>query len=126
MGISPEKWGPILWGAIHMTCLAGSATSEFVNAFAEALPCPACSGHFKEVLTELPFPESRDPFILFEWSVNAHNRVNSRIGKPILTVEQAFKIWTEPSTKPEAPQFDFKILIIILLLTVLFFMLLKK
>ena len=109
-----------------MTCLAGSATNEFVNAFAEALPCPACSGHFKEVLAELPFPDSRDPLILFEWSVNAHNRVNARIGKPIFTVEQAFKIWTEPPAKPESPQFDFKIVIIILLLIVLFFMLLKK
>jgi hypothetical protein len=124
MGISPEKWGPILWGAIHITCLTGSATPEFINAFADALPCPACSNHFKELLQEFPFPNSNDPLILFEWSVNMHNRVNARIGKPIISVDQALTRWTSDPVPP--PQFDFKIVIILILLIAFIFMFIKN
>lgn len=29
----------------------------------------------------------------FEWTVAAHNAVNARLQKPILTLEEAYKIW---------------------------------
>lgn len=120
MGIRPEVWGPLLWGAIHTTCLTGTATSEFMNALADALPCPSCSTHFKELLIEFPFPESNDPTILFQWSVNVHNRVNARIGKPIVTMEQALQRWTTvPKTDP--PHFEYKILLLVILLIIFFF-----
>ena len=120
MGIRPEVWGPVLWGAIHLTCLTGTATPEFINSFADALPCPACSAHFKELLMELPFPDSNDPMILFQWSVNVHNSVNARIGKPIITMEQALQRWTAvPKTEPH--QFDYKIPFMIVLFIIFFF-----
>ena len=125
MGVTPSVWGPILWGAIHVTCLTGSATPEFINAFADALPCPACSQHFKQLLAEVPFPDSGDPSILFEWSVKVHNKVNERIGKPIVSVQQALKRWTEPpATLP--PQFDFKIILLFIILVSLIFMFIKN
>lgn len=127
MGVTPSVWGPILWGAIHLTCLAGSATPEFIHAFADALPCPSCSQHFKELLNETPFPSSSDPLILFEWSVNIHNKVNARIGKPVISVEQALKHWTAPKSNPsDSPQFDFKIILLFVLLIFLIFMLVKN
>lgn len=127
MGVSPDVWGPILWGAIHITCLAGTATPQFVNAFADALPCPACSGHFKKLLEEFPFPETSDPLILFEWSVNAHNQVNARIGKPVITMEQALERWTMKNASVSAPpQFDFKIVLAVIILMLLIFMFIKN
>jgi len=126
MGVSPDIWGPILWGAIHITCLTGSATPQFVSAFADALPCPACSGHFKQLLAEFPFPETKDPVILFEWSVNAHNRVNARLGKPIVTMEQALQRWTGKEVEALPPQFDFKIVLIIILMIALIIMFVKN
>lgn len=100
------------------------------------LPCRMCGIHFAELLQELPFPDSRDPAILFEWSVNAHNLVNIRTEKPILTVDQAMSIWTSSDILPQTPvpqpitrvsnstrpQFDIRNAIIALLVLLLIYM----
>ena len=125
MGVIPEIWGPNLWGTLHLLCLAGTITPNFVQEFASVIPCPMCAGHFAEVLKENPFPESDDPLVLFRWSVHVHNLVNSRLGKPTFSPEQAMERWTKKSPDP-SPQFDFKILIIILLVLALVFMLVRK
>jgi len=119
MGVPPEKWGPYFWGVIHLGCLAGSMTPEFINMYPSVLPCAACGKHFTEVLQENPFPESRDPMILFQWSVHVHNVVNARIGKPILTVEEALAAWTASVLPKTASQFDFKIAVAILILIII-------
>ena len=126
MGVSPEIWGPNLWGTLHLLCLAGTITPNFVQEFAKVIPCPMCAGHFAEVLKENPLPESDDPLVLFRWSVHVHNLVNARIGKPILEPEQAMARWVSIKTPSFSSQFDFKIVIIILLLVALVFMLFKN
>ena len=123
MGVAPEIWGPNLWGTLHLLCLAGTITPNFVQEFAKVIPCPMCAGHFAEVLKENPLPESDDPLVLFRWSVHVHNLVNARIGKPILEPEQAMARWVSIKTPSFSSQFDFKIVIIILLLVALVFML---
>jgi hypothetical protein len=129
MGVPPEIWGPNLWGTLHLVCIAGTITPEFVQEFTKVIPCPMCAGHFADISKENPLPESSDPFVLFEWSVYLHNLVNERIGKPIFTVEQALERWTSPvpAPVPDAdPHFDFKIFIILALLASLIFILLRK
>ena len=126
MGVSPEIWGPNLWGTLHLLCLAGTITPNFVQEFAKVIPCPMCAGHFAEVLKENPLPDSDDPLVLFRWSVHVHNLVNARIGKPILEPEQAMARWVSIKTPSFSSQFDFKIVIIILLLVALVFMLFKN
>ena len=125
MGIAPEIWGPNLWGTLHLLCLAGTITPNFVQEYATVIPCPMCAGHFAEILKENPLPDSDDPLVLFRWSVHVHNLVNARIGKPILDPEQAMARWISTKTPPSS-QFDFKIVIIILLLVALIFMLFKN
>ena len=126
MGVAPEIWGPNLWGTLHLLCLAGTITPNFVQEFAKVIPCPMCAGHFAEVLKENPLPDSDDPLVLFRWSVHVHNLVNARIGKPILEPEQAMARWVSIKTPSFSSQFDFKIVIIILLLVALVFMLFKN
>ena len=127
MGVAPEIWGPNLWGTLHLLCLAGTITPNFVQEFAKVIPCPMCANHFAELIAENPVPESEDPLVLFRWSVHVHNLVNARIGKPILEPEQAIERWTvKKSSVDPSPQFDFKILIIILLLVALVFMVIRK
>lgn len=123
MGVAPEIWGPNLWGTIHLLCLAGTATTEFIYAFAEVIPCPRCASHFKELINEVPFPNGAEPLELFKWSVSIHNMVNERIGKPIVSVNDAIAIWTAPVVD-ETPslQFDFKIVIIIVLMVIIMLM----
>jgi hypothetical protein len=31
---------------------------------------------------------------LFRWSVDFHNRVNTKLGKPVVTYEEALEKWT--------------------------------
>jgi hypothetical protein len=124
-GVIPEIWGPNLWGTLHLLCLAGTITPNFVQEYATVIPCPMCAGHFAEVLKENPLPDSDDPLVLFRWSVHVHNTVNARLGKPIFSPEQAMERWTTKGSDPD-PQFDFKIVIIILLLIALGFMLFRK
>ena len=126
MGVSPEIWGPNLWGTLHLLCLAGTITPNFVQEFAKVIPCPMCAGHFAEVLKENPLPDSDDPLVLFRWSVHVHNLVNARIGKPILEPEQAMERWTKRQPVCPSTQFDFKIVLIILLILALVFMLFKN
>ena len=126
MGVAPEIWGPNLWGTLHLLCLAGTITPNFVQEFAKVIPCPMCAGHFAEVLKENPLPESGDPLVLFRWSVHVHNLVNARIGKPILEPEQAMERWTKRQPVCPSTQFDFKIVLIILLILALVFMLFKN
>jgi len=122
MGVPPEKWGPYFWGVIHLGCLAGSMTPEFIAMYPSVIPCGMCGQHFGELIQELPFPESRDPLIMFEWSVNAHNIVNSRTDKPVLTVEQAMAIWTAPVVVTPQSKFDIRNAIIAFLVLLLIFM----
>jgi len=122
MGVSPEIWGPNLWGTLHLLCLTGTITPNFVQEFASVIPCPMCAGHFAELLKENPLPESDDPLVLFRWSVHVHNLVNSRLGKPTFSPEQAIARWT---TRSQVTHFDFKILVIVLLVIALVFMFVK-
>ena len=126
MGVAPEIWGPNLWGTLHLLCLAGTITPNFVQEFAKVIPCPMCAGHFADVLKENPLPDSDDPLVLFRWSVHVHNLVNARIGKPILEPEQAMERWTKRQPVCPSTQFDFKIVLIILLILALVFMLFKN
>lgn len=127
MGVPPETWGPTLWGTLHLLCLAGTITPNFVQEFAKVIPCPMCANHFTELIITNPLPESDDPLILFRWSVHIHNLVNARIGKPIFEPDQALARWTTKSSSVSPPsQFDLKIFIIILLVLALVFMFVKK
>lgn len=133
MGIPPNKWGPYFWGVLHLGCLAESITPEFINMYPSVIPCGMCGQHFAELIKEMPFPDSSDPLVLFKWSVDVHNIVNQRTGKPILTVEEALKIWTtEPETPAPVPpepsnKIDFTIgVLLLLLILILIFMYCKK
>jgi hypothetical protein len=50
--------------------------------------CP-CEQHLFEYISENP-PSYAD---FFAWGVNLHNAVNERIGKPVIAVEDARKLW---------------------------------
>jgi len=99
------------------------------------IPCGMCGQHFAELIQENPFPDSTDPLVLFKWSVDAHNIVNERAGKPIISFEEAMAIWTSPiaqapppavTQKPDIIKFDFKNVLIAVLILLLIFMSFKK
>jgi hypothetical protein len=94
---------------------------DFVESYKEIIPCLSCREHFEQVLVENPVPEADD---LFKWSVDVHNIVNRRLGKPEFSYEAAL-VNIGAGVPPS--QFDFKIvLIFVLIMTILFLILNRK
>ena len=92
MGLCPKSFGPYFWGAFHLACLAAAdkeALKTFIETYQMILPCFWCRLHFSQVLAENPIPDIDQ----FRWSVTVHNIVNEKLGKPVMTYEEAFAHW---------------------------------
>lgn len=130
MGIKPEKWGPLFWGALHAAALGCSNRENLVNfveCYKVIIPCMSCRQHFEEVLTMNPVPRVTNPIELFAWTVDIHNIVNKSINKTVITYEEAYEIWTSEPKKICTQKIDFKIIIfIIIIVSLILFILLNK
>jgi hypothetical protein len=103
----PQLWGPHLWKSIHYIALGYPKTPReedkmnyymFYSTLWKYIPCMKCAINYKRHLEELPI----DPFLtsniaLFEWTVNIHNIVNKELGKPTMSKEDAWKLYTTSS-----------------------------
>lgn len=127
MNIPPSKWGPHFWATLHIACLGCQdykALSEFVEGYVYIIPCLSCRQHFEQVLVENPIPEADD---FFKWSVDVHNIVNKRLGKPEVSYEDALANIVVGSPVPvQQTQFDFKIALIIILVILVLMLLVRK
>lgn len=87
------------------------------------LPCFWCRLHFSQVLAENPIPDTG----LFKWSVDVHNIVNEKLGKPIVPYEEALKFWLS-GCEPEEPEplFDPTTITLMILAVALVFAVLIK
>lgn len=92
-----SEWGPRLWNFLHACSFAfpSNPSPEQVEAFETLLktlqtllPCPHCRLHFNEYLEKCP-PDTSCGDTLKDWLIDFHNAVNERLGKPVLTKEQA-------------------------------------
>lgn len=91
----PDDWkiveGPRMWGELHRRALSvGGADSTWLQNFGASIPCGECRAHWTAAVIENP--PQWDGY--FEWTVFMHNAVNVRLGKPIVTVEEARSLWT--------------------------------
>lgn len=102
-GITPNSWGPYMWGAIHLICLGApeqidsasqSAYASFFNQLPFVLPCATCGKHLQENLAKDPVePNAGGKESLFAWSVRLHNTVNAQLGKSQMSLQDARKRW---------------------------------
>lgn len=88
-----------MWGTMHI--LGREADIEesllpilktLVSVYANRLKGQDCREHFQSCVKKHPILPGR----AFEWTVLRHNEVSQRIGKPTLTLEDAYDIW-DPS-----------------------------
>lgn len=109
--IDPSKWGRSTWDTLHWIA-AGypdtptveqqlSATRVF-GSLGLILPCPTCSQHYNELISEMPVTDYvQSGHKLREWVVMMHNKVNYLTGKPeVWTVEQANQKYREMPARP--------------------------
>lgn len=126
MSVPPTKWGPHFWATLHIACLGCQdykALAEFVEGYVYIIPCLSCRQHFEQVLVDNPVPETGD---FFKWSVDVHNIVNKRLGKPEFSYEAAMAHIVDEAPSGAPSQIDFKIapaviamLVIIILVLIL-------
>ena len=62
----------------------------------DVLPCNDCRKHYKEMIKDNP-PVLVDRNSIFKWTVDIHNKVNTRLNKKIITLKEAYDIWTKES-----------------------------
>lgn len=95
-GYDPTVWGPHMWFMFHLVAAtypeAPTAADKanykaFYASLANVLPCPGCRTGYKIIITSEATQLSARVFAsrpaLFKWTVDVHNRVNAKLGKPI-------------------------------------------
>jgi len=120
MGLCPKSFGPYFWGAFHLACLAAvdkESLKTFIEMYQMVLPCFGCRMHFSILLANNPMPDQN----IFEWSVDIHNLVNERLGKPTVTYTDAYKHWMS-GCDPEEPEPLFDTFTITLIILAILFM----
>lgn len=89
-----DEIGPIYWKLIHMTAkYKPTNLVKLMKHVEKTFPCSTCREHIGAYLKENPITEDT-----FKWSVQFHNNVNKRLGKPIISLSRAEKIHTLPKT----------------------------
>lgn len=91
---APVFAGAALWAEIHRRALAhaGGDDTPFIDSVTARLPCSTCRPSWLAFLQESP-PDFGPSY--FAWTVLAHNEVNARLGKPIVSIHEAREIWRQ-------------------------------
>lgn len=95
--LSIDIWGSVFWNMSHriaagvpdeLTPQHAKAVKIYWSALQFLLPCPECRGHLVEYLKQFPVAiESKDALV--EWTWRFHNATNTRLNKPLSTLEFA-------------------------------------
>lgn len=102
-GFAPEVWGPNFWFTMHLAAAAypvaptpeeKAGFEAFFRSLQFVLPCMGCRQGYASILTTEPTKLTKAVFAsresLFKWTVDAHNRVNAKLKKP---VRSNYKAW---------------------------------
>lgn len=89
--------GQAKWRELHVWALTDD-TSKYERAawmanFTASLPCGECRREWRQLVKRFPWPQEGGNKELFEWSVEAHNKVNVRLGKKTISAEEARAIY---------------------------------
>jgi hypothetical protein len=87
------KAGPDMWLSLHFFAIEWNGNiqeaSSFLSNFAKQIPCGICREHWNSLCAQTP-PVMDSQSTFFEWSVAAHNKVNARLGKKLMSVADAY------------------------------------
>lgn len=108
-GFAPEVWGPNFWFTIHLVAAAypvqptqqeKDGYEAFFRSLQFVLPCAGCRQGYETIMTSDPTKLTKRVFAsresLFKWTVDAHNRVNAKLKKP---VRSNYKAWYQEYDK---------------------------
>ena len=86
--------GPALWEELHSAPVAvyWREWERWLAAFALRIPCGDCRREWEALCRDMP-PVLDSPRSFLLWTFEAHNRVNVRLGKPSMSLQEALKRW---------------------------------
>lgn len=109
--MDPSLWGASLWRSLHAVAMgyperpSAADTAAYRRFYADlhaVLPCQTCADHYKAYVSNNPITDrdiaSADA--LFAWTVRLHNDVNARLGKPVMSLEEARDALAHPMCAP--------------------------
>ena len=84
------KQGQFAWSLLHRY---RGCDPQWLELWVYFIPqrCE-CKDGFQKILEQLP-PDFSSPQSFFAWGVALHNVVNEKLGKPQITIEEAYSIW---------------------------------
>lgn len=102
-GYSPTVWGPHMWFMFHIVAATYPAAptaadkanyAAFYKSLRYVLPCGGCQQGYATIIASDPTKLGPRTFstrdALFKWTVDVHNRVNAKLGKPVHADWQAW------------------------------------
>jgi hypothetical protein len=106
----PNVWGPSFWFSLHngaskypenATSIFRDRMKQFILSIPFILPCEKCRSHAKEYIDNRQ--NELDQICsgrktLFNFFVDFHNMVNVRSGKPTVSYEDAYKLYSNGSS----------------------------
>jgi hypothetical protein len=98
----PSCFGPIKWAYLHNLALGYTSQpseddvilyNQHLELFIKGLKCAKCNKHALAYIEQNPYIlTSREDF--FRWTVDFHNTVNERLGKPQFSYEDAISMYS--------------------------------
>ena len=93
-----NTWGPRMWKKMHVESLNQNRDTfiDLLIRVDKTIPCGMCRQHFREYVKSHPIRPNTN---LVTWTIDFHNNVNDRLGKPQLSYPEAFIIIQNWKTK---------------------------
>ncbi|MFN5250225.1 MAG: ERV1/ALR-related protein [Bacteroidota bacterium] len=85
-----------LWAKLHKGLVTNEAELAEWELLIPQYGCSCKSFYFEWKLANPP--DFSSPENLFAWGVRLHNAVNAKLGKPQITLEEAYSIWRNEGT----------------------------
>jgi hypothetical protein len=100
--LSTSHWGPSAWNFLHSITFSypdnpsleeQRSIEKLFDSLTLHLPCNECREHYVSELSRNPI-DARSKTSLSVWLVDLHNRINSRLGKPLFLYADAIQKYT--------------------------------
>jgi hypothetical protein len=84
------KQGQFAWAKLHGYT---GCDPQWLDIWQYLIPARCdCKDGYQRILAEMP-PDYTSPEAFFAWGVRLHNAVNAKLGKPEITIDEAYSIW---------------------------------
>lgn len=91
MGV--DDWGPMKWEELHSISVKLEEDpmkfAQYLESFVDSIPCSQCRLDFRIYVDKHPVHNETNPVI---WAIDAHNYVNEKTEKRVLSYEEALML----------------------------------